>query len=134
MRDFIVMAIILGSAPICLVSPYYGVLMWYWVTYFNPHRFTWGYSYTFPVALVIAVPTLLGTLFARKSLRALATSEGLLLLALWGWYTITYIHATTVPFFAGHMMDAQYEMSHVNKILLMTFVTILIISTRERLR
>jgi putative inorganic carbon (HCO3(-)) transporter len=134
MRDFIVMAIIVGSAPLCLISPYFGVLMWYWVTYFNPHRFTWGFAYAFPVALVIAVPTLIGTVFARKSLRALLTSEGLLLLALWAWYTITYIHATTVPFFVGHMKDAQYEMSHVSKILLMSFVTILMISTRERLK
>ena len=75
MRDFLVVAIILGSAPFCFINPYIGVLMWYWVTYFNPHRFTWSYAYDFPVALVIAVPTLLGTVFTKKSFRSLLTTR-----------------------------------------------------------
>jgi len=32
------------------------------------------------------------------------------------------------------MADAAYEMSHISKILLMTFVMIVLITTRERLR
>jgi putative inorganic carbon (HCO3(-)) transporter len=66
MRDFIVLAIVLGSAPICLFRPYYGVLLWVWIAYFNPHRFTWSYAYDFPVAMVIAVPTLMGLFFAKE--------------------------------------------------------------------
>ncbi len=134
MRDFFVAAIILGSMPICLFSPYWGVLMWYWVSYFNPHRFTWSFAYDLPVAFLVAVPTLAGTLFARKSMRSLAVRESLLLMALWGWYIVTYIYATGVPLFASHMQDAQYEVVHISKILLMSFVMILVISTRERLR
>ncbi len=134
MRDLVVMVIILGSIPICLVRPYIGILLWFWVTYFNPHRFTWSYAYTFPVAMAIAVPTLLGAIPAKKSMRALLTSESLLLLALWGWFTVTYIHAQGIPLFAGNMTDAQYEMNHISKILVMTFVMILIINSKERFR
>jgi len=134
MRDFIVLAIILGSAPVCLFNPYFGVLMWYWVTYFNPHRFTWSFAYDFPVAAVIAAPTLLGTLFAKKSIRSLAVRESVLLLALWAWYAFTYIHAQGVPLFAGNMADAAYEMGHISKILLFTMVMILLVNTKERLR
>ena len=134
MRDFILVAIILCSAPICLVSPYFGVLMWYWVSYFNPHRFTWSFGYDFPVAFVVAVPTLAGTLFAKKSMRSLLSRECILLFGLWIWFAITYIHAQNVPFFALHMGDAKYEMSHISKILLMTFVMVLVITSRERLR
>jgi len=134
MRDFIVLAIILGAAPVCLFNPYFGVLMWYWVTYFNPHRFTWSFAYDFPVAAVIAAPTLLGTLFAKKSMRSLAVRESVLLLALWVWYTFTYIHAQGVPLFAGNMADAAYEMGHISKILLFTIVMILLVNTKERLR
>lgn len=134
MRDIIVVAIILGSAPICFISPYFGILMWYWVSYFNPHRFTWSFAYNFPVALAVAVPTLAGTLFAKKSLKSLLTRESLLLAGLWAWYAVTYLHAQSVPLFAMHMSDAAYEMSHISKILLMSFVMILVVTTRERLR
>jgi putative inorganic carbon (HCO3(-)) transporter len=134
MRDFLVLAIILGAAPVCLFNPYFGVLMWYWVTYFNPHRFTWGIAYDFPVAAVIAGPTLIGTLFAKKSIRALAVRETVLLLFLWAWYSFTYIHAKSVPLFADNMPDADYEIGHISKILLFTVVMILLVNTKERLR
>jgi putative inorganic carbon (hco3(-)) transporter len=134
MRDFIVLAIIVGSVPVYIVSPYYGVLMWFWVTYFNPHRFTWSYAYNFPVALTVAVPTLVGVFFAKKSLRSLLTIESVLLIALWGWFVITFLHAQTIPLFSENMKDAAYEISHIAKILLMTFVMIVIINTRQRLQ
>src|SRR5438445_13554191 len=102
MRDFIVIVILLGAVPICLVRPYFGILMWFWVTYFNPHRFAWSYAYTFPAALVVAVPTLVGTVFAKKSLRALLTAESLLLIALWLWFVVTYITAPRLPLVAVH--------------------------------
>lgn len=133
MRDFLVLAIILGSAPICLFNPYFGVLMWYWVTYFNPHRFTWGFAYDMPIAAMIAAPTLVGTLFARKSLRSLAVRESILLLFLWAWFTFTYVHAQNIPLFAGNMADAAYEMGHISKILLFTLVMILLVTSKERL-
>jgi len=133
MRDVLLLLIIAGSIPFCLLSPYYGILMWYWVSYFNPHRFTWGFAYNLPVALLVALPTLIGTVFAKKSLRSLLTLESLLLIGLWAWYTITYIHATSVPIFAGHMDEASYEMNHITKIILMTLVMILVTSSRERL-
>jgi putative inorganic carbon (HCO3(-)) transporter len=134
MRNVILLFIIVGSVPVCFISPYFGVLMWYWVSYFNPHRFAYGFAYNLPVALLVAVPTLVGTMFRKKSLRSLITVESLLLIALWAWYTITYIHAQGVPLFAGHMLDADYQMSHVSKIILMTLVMVVMITSRERLR
>jgi probable O-glycosylation ligase (exosortase A-associated) len=133
MRDVILLAILAFSVPASFVNPYYGVLMWYWVAYMNPHRFTYGFTYNLPVAFMVAVPTLIGTVFAKKSLRSLLTSESVLLIGLWVWYTISYIHAKGVPIFAGHMLDADYEMNHISKIMLMTIVMIILITTRERL-
>lgn len=134
MRDFVVLGIILGSIPVCLVNPYFGVLMWYWVTYFNPHRFTWGFAYNMPVAAMVAGPTLLGTVFAKKSLRSLGVRESVLLMLLWAWFIFTYIHAQNIPLFAGNMPDADYEIGHISKILLFTLVMILLVNTKERLR
>lgn len=134
MRDFVVLGIILGSVPVCLINPYFGVLMWYWVTYFNPHRFTWGFAYNMPVAAMIAAPTLVGTIVAKKSLRSLGVRESILLMMLWVWFTFTYFHAKNVPLFAGNMPDADYEIGHISKILLFTLVMIMLVNTKERLR
>jgi putative inorganic carbon (HCO3(-)) transporter len=133
MRSVLLLLIIVGSIPACLVSPYWGVLMWYWVSYFNPHRFTWGFTYNLPVAFLVAVPTLIGTLFAKKSMRSLLVTESLLLIGLWLWYTVTYVHAKGIPLFAGHMESADYQMTHISKILLMTLVMIMVVTTRKRL-
>src|ERR1700739_2869894 len=124
MRDILLALILAGAVPLCLLSPYFGILMWYWVSYFNPHRFTFGFAYNLPVALLVALPTLIGVVFTKKSLRSLLTLESLLLVALWGWYTITYVHATGIPIFIGHMAEANYEMDHITKIILMTLVMI----------
>ncbi len=133
MRDALLLLILGISVPACLVSPFYGVLMWYWVSYFNPHRFAYGFVYNLPIAFMVAVPTLISLVFAKKSFRSLLVSESLLLIGLWVWYTITYIHAKGVPMFVGHMADADYQMSHISKILLMTLVMIVLITTRRRL-
>ncbi len=66
MRDLILLIIIVISIPISFFRPYFGILMWTWITFFNPHRFTWGFMYNFPVAAVIAVPTLAGCLFTSN--------------------------------------------------------------------
>jgi probable O-glycosylation ligase (exosortase A-associated) len=134
MRDFAILAIILGSVPFCFFSPYFGVLMWSWVAYFNPHRYAWGIAYNFPVAVVVAIPTLLGTLVARKINRNFMKREMLLMLALWAWFAITYLHALQVPLFGGHVGEAQAQLLQVSKILLMTFVTVLLITSRDKLK
>jgi len=134
MRDILVLALILGAAPVCLFSPFFGVLMWNWVAYFNPHRFTWFYAYSFPVAAAIAVPTLLGTIFGKKSFRAFQQRETMLLMILWAWTGLTFLHALNVPLFAGHVAEARVEIYRFSKILLMTFVMLVVVTTRQKLK
>jgi probable O-glycosylation ligase (exosortase A-associated) len=134
MRDLILLIIILGSVPISFFEPFYGVLVWTWIAFFNPHRFTFNYMYDFPVAAVIAAPTLLGTLFTRKINRDFMTRETGLLVALWIWFTVTYLNATRVPLFAGNIQDAKLELLRVSKILLMTVVMILLVNSRKKLK
>ncbi len=134
MRDIIVLAIILGAIPICFFSPYFGVLMWTWIAYFNPHRFTWDYAYHFPVAWVVAIPTLAGMMLTRKTNRGLLTRETALLLGLWVWFTITWAYAMHNPMFADHAVPATTQLQRVSKILLMTVVTILLVTSHKKLK
>ena len=134
MRDYIVLAIILGSVPAAFLNPFFGVLMWTWVAYFNPHRFTWGVAYTFPVAMALAVPTLVGTLFTKHRNRNVFTRETILLLALWVWFGITLAHATLVPLLSMHVADGKEQLVIITKILVMTSFTILLTNSPQRLR
>jgi putative inorganic carbon (HCO3(-)) transporter len=132
-RDFIVMAIILGSIPVALFNPFVGVLVWYWIAYFNPHRLAWGIS-NYPVAQMIAIPTIVGMIFSRQWNKRIFERETVLMLVLWIWFGITYIHALQIPLFSGHIQDARTMYINVTKILLMTIVTMLIVNTQQKLR
>lgn len=134
MRDFALLVLLCASLPVCFFQPYFGVLMWVWIAYFNPHRFTFGYMYDFPIAAAVAVPTMAGLLLNRRFNRPLLVRENLLLIALWLWFCIVYVNASHEPFFAGHMADAKYELVRISKILLMTFVIMLVTNSEKRLK
>jgi len=127
MRDYLVLAIILAGIPISFMRPYYGILFWSWVGYMNPHRLTWGIAYNFPAALVIGVSTLLGFFFTRNRTSLPRERETYLLLALWALFILT----TTV---ALNPDDAWPQLERVSKILLMTMITMMVITTRKQLR
>lgn len=135
MRDIVVLTVILGSVPFCFRKPFYGVLMWAFVSYFNPHRYAWSNAvYNFPVAEVIAIPTLLGILFAPRLNRNIFARESILMIVMWMWMGITLLYASQVPLFAGHIQDGTERLIQITKILLMTFVTILVVDSKVRLR
>jgi putative inorganic carbon (hco3(-)) transporter len=134
MRDIFVLAIIFGSVPLCFLNPYFGILMWNWVAIFNPHRFTYGFAYNFPVAYVVALPTIAGTIFTRKINRNFLTRETTLLILLWVWFAATMFYASTVPEFSQHIEPGTTQLIRVSKVLLVTFLTILLVTSRERLR
>ena len=134
MRDLILFIIIAIAIPISFFRPYFGILMWTWITFFNPHRYTWGFMYNSPIAAVIAVPTLLGCLFTRQINRRILMRELLLLGILYAWFTFTYIHAMQVPLFQGHISDTNMEWLRVSKVLLITFAMILLVTSHDRLK
>lgn len=133
MRDYIILAIVFLSGALALLSPYYGVLAWSWLAYFNPHRYAWGIARTFPVATVVAIPTLVSTAFAPKNHR-IFVRETILLFGMWLWFAFTTYYVTTQPLFAGHAQDAKQHLADISKILLMTVVTILLVESRQKLR
>jgi len=134
MRDVLLFIFIAISIPISFFRPYFGILMWTWITFFNPHRYTWGFMYNFPVAAVIAVPTLAGCLFTSSLNKQFLKRETILLAILWIWFCITFLHAMQVPLFQGHIEDAKLEWIRVGKVLLITFTMILLVTSHQRLK
>jgi hypothetical protein len=96
MRSYLLLAIIFGSLPICFLKPYIGVLVWSWVGYMNPHRLTWGIAYHFPIAQLVAIPTLLGFFLFAEDKKFLLKRETILFILL------CFLIAINTFFFALH--------------------------------
>lgn len=135
MRDLLILAIIVGSVPICFFRPYFGVLMWTWIAYFSPHRYAFSPTvYYFPVAEAIALPTLAGMVFSRDMNRRIFTREMVTTLFLWGWLGITLIYAAYEPAFAAHIDAGKFMLGRISKILLMVFVMALLVNSHKKLK
>ena len=126
MRDLIVTAIIFGGLFFVFRRPHYGIYLWSWLAYMNPHRLCWGFAYTFPFALIVAIVTLFSYLMSKESKRIPWTAEIVVLLLFNAWMIFCNLFAFYPDF-------AWTEWNKVWKIQLMTLVTIMLISDRERL-
>lgn len=134
MRDYLVVGFILGCAPFCLFSPYFGVLVSSWIAYFNPHHYTWGFANTFPVAQVIVIPTILGAFFSKDVNRKVFTRETVLLLGFWLWVTLTMANTHFEPAFADHITEGTARLVEFSKIMVMTLLTIFLVTSQKKMK
>jgi probable O-glycosylation ligase (exosortase A-associated) len=126
-RDILFVSVVLGLVPVCLRSPWLGILAWYWTAYFVPQGLSWGFARSFPFAMVVGGATLLGFIFTKDRKPLPRNSATFFLLACTVQFTLTTIVA--------HNPDDAWEMwNRVMKILLMTFVTMSLFQDRARLR
>ena len=58
MRDILITAVVFGILLKVFTHPHYGILLWAWLSYMNPHMLSWGFAYGFPFAFITAVVTL----------------------------------------------------------------------------
>lgn len=134
MRAYVLAAVLVLLIPAALFSPFIGLLGWTWISYFNPHQFTWGFTRALPVGMLIAVPTLLGLPFTRQRRLPPLTSEILLLLLLWFWFLVTTTNVYFSPVFVHHWADTEHKLLTVSKTLLMVFVSLMLVIDSRRLR
>lgn len=125
-RDLLLSLLIFGCIPLILVSPYYGLLVWTWLGYMNPHRLTWGFAYGFPWVQMIAMITL-GALLFSKEKRALPwTTFTWLLFAFTAWTGVCTFFA-----FSGDAAWVQFQ--QFVKVQIMVVVTLVLVIDRKRI-
>ena len=135
LRGILLLAFIGGSLPVCLFSPFYGILVWMILAFLNPQSFIWGAAGVFPWATAVAVATVAGFfLFDRGWVRRLGSAQVVLVAILWIWFTITSINSDHTPELLHHSFDTWFRFGFVSKILLMTIVTIGVVDSFARLR
>ena len=126
MRDLIVTGMVFGLLPFVFKRPWIGILLWSWLGYMNPHRLTYGFAYTFPFAMVVGLVTIVAFLFSKEKKEMVWSRETIVLLMFIGWMLFT-------TFFAFYPDRAWFQWNEVWKIQLMTFLTVLMITDRQKL-
>lgn len=127
MRDILVTLIVFGALPFAFTRPYFGVLMWVWISVMNPHTQGWGFATTFPFAAMIAGVTMVSLVLTKepKNLPLTPVTWALLFFVFW-------MNVTTV--FALYPDEAYIQWNKVMKIMLMTFVTLMLIKTKQHVQ
>lgn len=127
MRDILVTAAVIIWLLLILRRAHYGAYLWAWLSYMNPHKQCWGFAMNMPFAYASFVVTAISMFMSREPKRIPWTRETILLVMFILWMTLT----TTQAFYS----DLAWEQwNKVIKIQAGTFMTLMLITTKERLR
>lgn len=109
-----------------LKRPYYGALLWVWISVMNPHRLAWGFAYSLPLAQIAVLVTLLGMLLKSREIRWPRGAPTLLLLLLTLWMGVTTLTAILVE----PSLERYLELL---KVIFMTFIIAMVVRIREEI-
>jgi putative inorganic carbon (hco3(-)) transporter len=133
LRGILLAAWIFPSLPICLLRPFYGIVLWTIISFTSIQWYTYS-AREVPWALVVAIPTLIGSVLFGRNWRSVFSLEALLLVGLWLWFTVTTIISVSTPALADHADSTWLRWAFVSKVLLMTLVAVAVVDSFERLR
>jgi putative inorganic carbon (hco3(-)) transporter len=125
-RDLILALVVFGSLPFIFWRPYIGVLMFAWLGYMNPHRLAYGFAFTFPWVMIVAITTMVALVFSREEKRIPWSATTALWVMLIVWMNITTV-------FALNPVAAHAEWLRTMKVHLLTLVTLVLMTDRSRI-
>jgi len=126
MRDIVLALFIFGTIPFILSRPYIGLLVWSWLGYMNPHRLCYGFAYSFPWVMMIAALTLMSFAISKERKKIPMSAISILLFAFLVWTGVTTL-------LAAEPAAAAEKFQEFAKIMVMVFVTLMMVNTRERM-
>jgi probable O-glycosylation ligase (exosortase A-associated) len=126
LRDIVLLVTIYGSIPFIYMKPFVGVLVWNWLALMNPHRISWTLTNQ-PFAQIIALAMLSSLLIAQREPKRIPVTPITVTLGLfWFWMLLTTI-------FSLYPTLAWWQWDKVWKIMLTTFVAIMMLNSKERI-
>ncbi len=92
----------------------------------NPHRLGWGFAYSFPFAMVIALVTFASVLFSPHKLKVFWTP-------IMGWLLFFNIWMLITTIFSLQPEDSWVQLEKVAKIQLMVFMSLWLLGDKEKI-
>jgi putative inorganic carbon (hco3(-)) transporter len=124
MRDILIVGIVLLAALISLRRPWIGVMLWTWLSIMNPHRYTYGFAYTAPLAALAAGVTLLGLLMTKERHSPFKGPAVIAFILFTFWVTLSW----------GFGLDPSGDFPQWDKVMkinLMVFVALILLSSKK---
>ena len=126
MRDLLISLLIFGALPWIFMRPYVGALIYAWLSLMNPHRLAYGFAYSFPFGLTVALVTIVSMLFSSEKKQVPWTGTFIIWMLFVFWLNVT-------TFFAIMPEDAIVEWDRSMKIQFMVLITMLLLHGRHRI-
>jgi probable O-glycosylation ligase (exosortase A-associated) len=126
MRDVLITLIVFGALPYIFKRPYWGVIMWIWISVMNPHTQGWGFAREFPFAAIIAGTTLLAMACKPRELRFPYSPVVGVFIAFVLWMCVTTV-------FSLNPEENGPALVKVLKIMGMTLAIWMLVRTREEI-
>lgn len=127
MRDFALTIFVVGLIPFAIAKPYIGALGWAWISMMNPHKMTWGFAFSLPFAMMMAIATLVGLFLTRDRCPIPWKAPTVFMLLFYLWTGVTSLNGIGHP---AAIMDMWVKLT---KIFLMLFVTMMLVQSRKRI-
>lgn len=126
MRSILVLVTLLGCLPIVFRWPHVGLLLWTWLAFMNPHRISWGIASDLRLSMMVGLVTIVAWLLSREPKVLPLNRIGVVFIVFVVWMCFT------TPF-AEMPEEAWDKFVQTAKILLMTFIAMCIMNSRERI-
>lgn len=126
--DVALIGLVVASLPICFMRPWIGSLLWWWVSFMNPHQLAHSFAFDGWFAILIALATVAGAAVSPERYPLPRSRERYLLMALWGFCALTTTVAAINPW------RAWVRLAIMSAILVMTFVVTSLFQDRRKLR
>ncbi len=126
MRDVLIVGLVIWGSLAALRRPWIGVLLWTWLSIMNPHRYTFGFAYSFPVAALAAACTLIGLVSTRDKHSPMVDAPVTWFVVFCCWMTLTWL--------LGFDVDGDFDQwKKVMKINLMLLVGLALIRSKVQI-
>lgn len=126
MRDLLLTAIVVTGCIWSLRRPWIGALMWTWLSLMNPHRYTYGFAYHAPLAMMCALCTFAGLVATRDRESPFKGTPVTLLAMFVLWMNLSWLAGLDPA-------EDYYQWSKVMKIDLMIFVGLALMRTKQHI-
>lgn len=126
MRDILIVSLVLLAGMTALRKPWVGALLWACLSLLNPHRFTYGFAFSAPLAAFAAGTTIIGLMVTKERRWPFTTAPAFMLLVFILWITVSWL--------AGLDPEGDAEQwKKVMKIFVMTLVTLAVVLHRNQI-
>lgn len=130
-RDIILLTWVYGTMPLCVLRPFYGMVMFSILAYNRTQDLTWGSTRYLRLSYWVAVLTILGfvlmIVMRRVKLGYMRDGRSMLMIGLLGWILISIIDAINPT-------PGWWKFSEFWKIILIALMTPALVNSEKRLR